>query len=329
MNTSQKIDKKMGIVIGSDFGGTNLRVALIETHGKILTQHIEKTSFSDTNQLIIEKITGQFQKIIASAPEKPLAIGIAAAGLVDSTQKKIVFSPHIPGFENLPLGEIIENQFNIPVVIENDASAAALGEYTFGASQGYRNTLHATLGTGIGGGIIIDGELYKGKDGLAGEIGHLVFNPSGKQCKCGSRGCLETLASGSAFADQAQVLISDGQAPILESIAQSQKPTAKMLYAAAIKDEKVAIETIQKGGQLIGLGLVSLINTLNPDIVTLSGGLLNMGDLLIGPLRKIIQIQKYGPAQQTPIIETQLGENCGLLGAAALALNKLDVSHRA
>ena len=92
-----------------------------------------------------------------------------------------------------------------------------------------------------------------------------------------------------------------------------------MLYAAAIKDEKVAIETIQKGGQLIGLGLVSLINTLNPDIVTLSGGLLNMGNLLIGPLRKIIQIQKYGPAQQTPIIETQLGENCGLLGAAALA----------
>ena len=317
------------IVIGSDFGGTNLRVALIEANGKVLAHNANKTLYSDTTDILVEKITSQFKKIIAHSPEQPKAIGIAAAGLVDSQEKKIVFSPHIPGFKNLPLGEIIEKQFNIPVVIENDASAAALGEYTFGASQGYRNALHATLGTGIGGGIIIDGKLYKGRDGLAGEIGHIVFNPSGKQCKCGARGCLETLASGSAFADQAQALISDGQAPILESIAKGQKPTAKMLYAAAIKDEKAAIETIQNGGRLIGLGLVSIINIINPDVVTLSGGLLNMGNLLIEPLRKTIQTQKYGPAKKTPILETTLGENCGLFGAAAIALNKLDTSHQA
>ena len=315
-------------VLASDFGGTNLRFALIDSTGKVLIRHEEPTLYSDSREILIEKITRQFEKILAISPEKPQAIGIAAAGLVNSEGGEILSSPHIPGFKNLPLGLIIKEQFGIPVIIENDASAAALGEYTFGASQGYQNILHATLGTGIGGGIIIEGELYKGQDGLAGEIGHLIFDPLGKICGCGARGCLETLVSGTSFGNQAQELILNGQAPILASIATDQKPTTEMLYAAALQKEQSAIETIQNGGHLIGLGLITIVNVLNPEVITLSGGLLKMGNLLIEPIRETMKSQDYGPAKKTPILESQLGENCGLLGAAAIAFSELDASHQ-
>jgi glucokinase len=197
-----------------------------------------------------------------------------------------------------------------------------LGEFRFGAGRGTRHLLHATLGTGIGGGIVVAGRLYRGAKGLAGEIGHIVIDPRGPKCNCGSRGCLEALVSGVAFAGRAERLIASGKTPILAGLVGEREPKGRDLYAAAERGEKLAEAEIRNGGHLLGLGLGSLINVLNPDAVTLSGGLLNMGDMLLGPMREAMYSIAYGPASGTIVRLSELGDDAGILGAAAVAFER-------
>ncbi len=233
-------------------------------------------------------------------------------------------SPNIPAFRNLTLTAPLAERLALPVSIENDAAAAALGEYRFGAARGARHLLHATLGTGIGGGLVVDGRLYRGAQGLAGEIGHIVLDPAGPPCGCGARGCLEAIAGGVAFGKRAQRLVESGAAPVLASLAADRAPTAGDLAQAAARGEDAAIAEIRNGGHTIGIGLGSIVNVLNPDLVTLSGGLLGMGDFLLAPLRAAMASLAYGPAANTPVRVSELDEDAGLLGAAAVAFASLD-----
>ncbi len=311
-------------VLAADFGGTHLRAALVDESGTILSRVDHPTPEEATPESVIARVVDLLAEAAASGSRRPSAACIATAGLINADEGKVILAPNIPGFRNLVLTKPVADRLGAPAFIENDASAAALGEFRFGAGQGTRHLLHATLGTGIGGGIVIDRKLYRGAKGLAGEIGHIILNPAGPKCNCGSRGCLEAMVSGVAFAQRARRILEQGKSRVLHEIVGYEEPTATHLHIAATKGDAVCEAEIRHGGHLLGLGLGSLVNVLNPDAVTLSGGLLAMGDMLVGPMREAMYSLAYGPAAGTLIRLSTLGEDAGLLGAAAVAFERLD-----
>jgi glucokinase len=312
------------IVLAADLGGTNLRAGVVDERGAVLVRDEVATPDTATPETIIDLVVGLLAEVAARAPHPPVAACIATAGLIDADRGRVIIAPNIPGFRNLVLTAPVSERLGIPAYIENDASAAALGEHRFGAGRGTRHLLHATLGTGIGGGIVIDGRLYRGAKGLAGEIGHIILDPAGPRCNCGSRGCLEAMVSGVAFAERARKLIAEGRAPHLARIAAEREPTAGDLHAAALAGDMAAEAEIRHGGHLLGLALGSVVNVLNPEAVTVSGGLLAMGEMLLAPMREAMYSLAYGPAAGTLVRVSELGEDAGLLGAAAVALERLE-----
>ena len=311
-------------VLAADLGGTHLRAAIVSEDGAILLRNEHATPEESTSQAIVAPVVDLLAQTAATAERPPAAACIATAGLINADEGKVILAPNIPGFRNLVLTTPVADRLGIPAFIENDASAAALGEFRFGAGRGTRHLLHATLGTGIGGGIVVDRRLYRGAKGLAGEIGHIILDPAGPRCNCGSRGCLEAMVSGVAFAERARRIIQQGKSAILAEIAAGESPTAADLFAAAARADTVCEAEIRHGGHLLGLALGSLVNVLNPDCVTLSGGLLSMGEMFLGPAREAMYSLAYGPAAGTLIRLSELGDDAGLLGAAAVAFEHLD-----
>jgi glucokinase len=311
-------------VLAADFGGTHLRAAVIGEGGEIFHRADHETPATGSPQDAVFRVVELLAQTAAAAAHAPSAVCIATAGLINANEGKVILAPNIPGFRNLVLTTPVAQRLGIPAFIENDASAAALGEFRFGAGKGTRHLLHATLGTGIGGGIVVDGKLYRGATGLAGEIGHIILDPSGPKCNCGSRGCLEAMVSGVAFAERARKLLESGKSRVLHEIVGYGEPTAEHLYNAATKGDTLCEAEIRHGGHLLGLGLGSLVNVLNPDAVTLSGGLLAMGEMLLGSMREAMYSLAYGPAAGTLLRTSTLGEDAGLLGAAAVAFERLE-----
>ncbi len=310
-------------VLAADFGGTNLRAAIVSEAGELLYRTENPTPSSGTPQSIIVEVVELLAAAVKASGATPAAACIATAGLINANEGKVILAPNIPGFRNLVLTTPVAQRLEIPAFIENDASAAALGEFRFGAGRGTRHLLHATLGTGIGGGIVIDGRLYRGAKGLAGEIGHMIVDPGGPRCNCGSRGCLEAMVSGVALAERARRLLEQGKSKALHEIVGYEEPTAEHLWKAAQKGDSISEAEIRHGGHVLGLALGSLVNVLNPDCVTLSGGLLAMGEMLLGPAREAMYSLAYGPAAGTLVRTSELGEDAGLLGAAAVAFERL------
>jgi glucokinase len=311
------------LVVAADFGGTNLRAALVDEDGNVFARRERPTPATASPAEILGVISGLLDQVAGASAQRPLAACLATPGLINADEGMVVLSPNIAGFRNLVLTVPVAEHLSMPVFIENDASAAALGEFRFGAGRGSRHLLHATLGTGIGGGIVIDKRLYRGAKGLAGEIGHVILDPAGPRCKCGSRGCLEAMVSGTAFAARAKKIIASGNSPGLLELAGGREPTAEDLHHAAIKGDRTCEAEIRHGGHLLGLALGGLANVLNPDVITLSGGLLNMGEMLLAPMHESMFSIAYGPASGTFVKLTELAENSGLLGAAAVAFERI------
>jgi glucokinase len=310
-------------VVAADIGGTHLRAALVDEAGVVRERRSTGTPSAATATSIIAEIIALLSAVAANATEPPVAACLATPGLINADEGRVILAPNVAGFSNLVLTAPVQEALGIPTYIENDASAAALGEFRFGAGVGTRHLLHATLGTGIGGGIIIDGRLYRGAKGLAGEIGHVVLDPAGPRCNCGSRGCLESMVSGVAFAGRARRLIESGKSPVLHELAGYRDPTAEDLAHAAQRGCQASEAEIRHGGHLLGLALGGLINVLNPDAVTLSGGLLAMGEMLLEPMHRAMYSIAYGPASGTIVRLSTLGDDAGLLGAAAVAFERL------
>lgn len=317
------------IVVAADFGGTHLRAALVTAEGSVLGRRDVRTPTSEVPpEKTIAGVIGLLATVAQGSPDRPVAACIATAGIVDSMAGKVIVAANIPGFRNLQLADPVSAKLGMPVYVENDASAAALGEARFGAGRGASSLLHVSLGTGIGGGIVLDGQLYRGAKGLAGEIGHMIIDPAGPRCVCGSRGCLEAMASGSALAERARKLIESGRAPMLQEIVGYREPSATDLFTAAGRGDKLCEAEIRHAGHVLGLGLGSLINVLNPEVITLSGGMLSMGEMLLDPMRKAMYSLAYGPAAGTIVRVSELGDSGGLLGAAAVAFSRAAMDAR-
>lgn len=250
------------------------------------------------------------------------SISIAAAGAIDSSKGTITSSPNLPGFYNVPLRDIIKKKYNVTTFLLNDASAAALGEHHLGAGKGMKNLIFLTVSTGIGGGIVINNELYLGTCGSAGEIGHMTIDVNGPECSCGNTGCLEVLASGSAVAREAIRRIICGEKSSLVEIVEGkiENITAEKVSVAAQNGDSLAQEVIFKAASYLGAGMVNIVNIFNPEIIIVGGGVSKMGDLLLEPARQVVLKRAFQlPARAVRIVRAQLNEDSGILGAAIYA----------
>ncbi len=243
-----------------------------------------------------------------------------AAGPLDLGRGVVTTPPNLPGWRDVPLRDMLRRAFGLPVLLENDANAQGYGEYRFGAGKGARHLLFVTVSTGIGGGIVLDGRIYHGASGAAGEVGHLPLDPAGPPCGAGHPGDLEAMASGLAIAREAETALQQGRCPVLARLAgEGREVTAETVTEAALLGDAGAIGIIQRAGRYLGMGLAGLVNVLNPDTVVLGGGLTNIGDLYLAPAREELARRAFPQAlADVRVAIGSLGEQAGALGAVAL-----------
>ncbi|RME33531.1 MAG: ROK family protein, partial [Thermoflexia bacterium] len=278
-----------------------------------------------------DAVLGRIREAIRSVwPERGevAALALSAPGPVDARTGVVRFTPNIPGWKDVPLRDLMAD-FGVPTFVANDANLAALGEYRFGAGRGVRDLVYLTISTGIGGGVLIDGRLFEGGQGLGGEVGHIVVEPDGPPCGCGGYGCLEAVASGTAIAREARAAVERGTPTLLSRMAaHPQDLTAREVVEAARQGDALSLHIMERAGRYLGLAIVSLMYLLNPALIILGGSVaIGAGDLLLTPLRRTVRERSQQVYwENTPIVYAALGDDVGLLGALALALERLGVA---
>jgi len=312
------------VVIGVDLGGTNLRTALLSQDGIILDKRKEATLASDGWKKVIDRLVANIvrQKVIAEQRGLAVAaVGVGAPGVIQMDKGIVVKSPNFPDWNNLPLQDALEGALRLPVVIENDANAAALGEQWRGAGSGIKSMILLTLGTGVGGGIVLNNSIWHGADGMAGELGHMTILPDGRQCGCGNKGCLEMYASARGIV-QSFIDASGGSA--LTHAGDQQEITSERVYQAARDGNDIAVRVMKDMGSMLGIGIANLINIFNPEMIVIGGGVKDAWSLFINATHQEIMRRAFQvPAERTRIVPTTLGDDAGMVGAAAVALQKV------
>jgi len=310
-------------VLAGDVGGTNLRIAAVAPAGIILHQVNALTPKTGVAADVVDGIVRAAELCISSMenPGRPAGFGLALAALVDSADGRIQSSPNLPELNALPLAETISNNLKLSVVLENDATAAAIGEHWLGSSQGARNSVFATLGTGVGGGLILNGKPYRGIDGTAGEIGHICVEPKGLLCGCGSRGCVEQYASATAVVRIARELLESDPG---SSLSGNSNLTSKAIYEAAVGGDLVALDTFRIMGRYLGIAFADLVDVLNPELIVVGGGAAGAWDFFIDHVRAEIRGRAFKhPADRVQLVRAKLGDTAGILGAARVAFGHI------
>jgi glucokinase len=313
-----------GIYASVDLGGTNIKCAFGDDTGKIICSDSIPTHSHQGPRVVLDRIAGLVNDLSKKTGFPPAALGMGCPGLVDLKNGVTRFFPNLPTkWRDVPVREILSPQVGCPVYLLNDVRTATLGELTFGHGRTVGTMVFFALGTGIGGGVAIDGKLRLGSLGAAGELGHQIILPDGPRCGCGNRGCLETLASGPAIAAEGIRLMQTGLAPKLFELRQgdaSQVTTKTMAEAAYAGDEQVR-EAIIRAAEYLGIGIVNVVVTLHPDLIVLGGGVALIGDLLFDTVRKTIR-ERIGmfPTNGVEVKPSLLEESAGTLGGIALAM---------
>ncbi|MGB6874199.1 MAG: ROK family protein [Dehalococcoidia bacterium] len=319
-------DNADDLILGVDLGGTKILTAVTNSRGKILSRDHSITPAPKGHEAVIQSILESAYRALEQANvaiSELTAVGIGAPGLSNPETGILLTSPNLPGWRDVPLRDIMQERLGKKTFLINDANAAALGEFYFGAARGVRNFIYITLSTGIGGGIVIDGKIYGGTIGAAGEVGHMTIDDEGPICNCGNRGCWETLASGTALAREAKHRIKEGVMTSILEYAEGdvEKVTAQAIHSAAEQGDSLAKELIARTGYYVGVGLANLINIFNPELIVIGGGLSNIGDMLLEPAFKVAGERAYKEAfEVVRFASAELGRNSGVLGAAAFAL---------
>ncbi len=316
-------------VLAVDLGGTKIIAAIISPQGQVVAKENYPTLAKEGPPSVINRIFSAIDHLLEGRNidlSQLHGISIAAAGAVDLDQGVVTLSPNLPGWHDIPLRNIVSSKYKVNTCLINDASAGALGEYHFGVGRGVNNLIYLTVGTGIGGGIIINGRLYLGPSGSAGEIGHTTIDVNGPRCSCGNIGCLETLASGTAMAREAISRISRGERSILTEMVEGkiENITAELVGMAAQGGDSLALEVISQAATYLGVGMVNLVNIFNPEMVIVGGGVAQIDDLLLEPARQVVEERAFQlSAQAVRIVPTQLGDDAVVLGAAVFAYGQL------
>ncbi len=317
--------------IGVDIGGTKVAAGVVSEGGQLLHK-IVRPSPTRSPQEVEDAIVGVVEDLAAWAGGRPSgigAVGIGAAGWVDSEQSIVRFSPHL-AWRNEPLRARLSQRIAYPVIVDNDANAAAWAEYRYGAGQGSKVMVCLTLGTGIGGAIIINGKLFRGRYGMAGEFGHTTAVPDGHWCPCGNRGCWEQYASGNALVRDAKALMREGSPRAAALLARVDgdvdRLTGADVTAVAVAGDGLATELIADVGIWLGRGLASLAACLDPDLFVVGGGVSAAGDLLLRPAQDAFSRTLTGRGFRPPadIVLAAFRNDAGLIGAADLARHSID-----
>ena len=307
--------------IGIDVGGTNVKIALVDGNGNIAYSNTAPTHAEMGLNYTIENIKQAIRDLITESRVENLeGIGFDFPGQIDYKNGVVKLAPNIPGWVDIPIAKIIEDEFHVPVKIDNDVHCAALGELKYGAGQGCENFICMTVGTGIGSGIVLDGKLIRGATNVAGELGHIKLSMhDGELCGCGDYGCLEAYASGPSIVKMAQDYIMGGKSTKYKEMAAGGEITPYIVSEAAKQGDPVAQRIFTKTGEYIGFGLVSVINLLNPEKVIIGGGVAGAGDILFDPIRKVIKERAMKVAgSAVEIVPAKLGNNAGVIGASLL-----------
>lgn len=302
---------KMNYTIGVDIGGTKVALAIVDTEGKILEQTKISTDLTISPRAMIDRISQEVKRLLelsAVAREEVVGIGIGAPGPLDSKNGMITCPPNLPSWTDIPIVKWLQETWDMPIVLENDANAAVLAEKWLGAAQDNENFIYMTVSTGIGSGIFVDGKLLHGQKGNAGDIGHTVVDPSFGKCTCGQYGCLESIASGTAIAKRGSEIV-------------GKELSTKAVFALYEEGHKEIVELIDKIFRVLGVACVSLINTFDPEKIVIGGGVSKVGDLLFNPIRAYVGDFALNPTgRQTEIVPAKLDQEAGVVGAAALWL---------
>jgi glucokinase len=311
----------MGLAIGVDIGGTKVAAGVVDDDGRILARLRRDTPANDPDR--VEDVIADCIRELATDHEVDTA-GLGAAGFVDAARSTVLFAPNL-AWRNEPLRAAVEQRTGLPVVVENDANAAAWGETRFGAGHGQPNTVTLTVGTGLGGGVVLGGELIRGAFGAAAEVGHVVLVPDGRPCGCGNRGCWEQYASGRALVTEARqrAAQSPEEARLLLELAEGQPEsiTGPMVTMGAVAGDSVALESFRGVGAWLGRGMADLAAILDPRVFIIGGGVSEAGELLLGPARETFQAMLTARSHRptAAVRLAQLGQDAGLIGAADLA----------
>jgi glucokinase len=295
--------------VGVDLGGTKILAGLVDETGTIVRTAELPTNAADGPDAVIRRMEAAIRDVIEDVHMSDIrGIGIGAPGPLNPRTGVVLSPPNLPGWKHIPLRQTIGERFHVPTFLENDANAAALAEYRFGAGKGTANMIYLTISTGIGAGLILDGKLYHGAGGFAGEIGHMVVDAHGIECACGNRGCLEALSSGTAIARRAEQLL-------------GRPSSAKEVAQLAAEGDPVAKTVLDEAFYHLGVGLVSLVNTFNPSKIVIGGGVSQIGEVMFQTLTDYVQHHAHpATASMVEIVPAKLGKYSGMLGGAALPL---------
>jgi len=296
-------------IVAIDLGGTNLKSALLDLNYKIKDRRVLNTKGFKKKESLIAAIVDSVKKIIRDnqlSKKDILGVGLGLPGPIDVRNGLVHFFPNIPGWKEVRLKNILERSLSLPIFLDNDANLMALAEYKLGAARGFKNAVCITLGTGVGGGIILDGRLYRGFSFAAGEIGHIPINEKGPRCNCGGVACLETYIGNNAILRDARNLFKrDVSLEELSRLARKQNKKAKTIWS--------------KVGSRLGTAFVGVVNLFNPDAIVIGGGVANAGKILFARVRETIAKRAMNvQARRVKVFKTKLGSDAGLIGAAIL-----------
>ena len=313
-------------LIGVDVGGTNIRMGIVTPDGGILKKIQYPTDMSRGGMAMMERLVSRLQDFIQGemgGVHSEIRIGIGIAGPIDLKRGVLIAPPNLPDLNGFPLREFLKERISLPIAIENDANAFTLGEGWKGAARGCLHYCGITLGTGVGGGIVVAGKILHGAEGMGGEVGHMVLNPEGPLCGCGGRGCLEVYGSGSGIRRMALEAIEKGEG--LEILKRSgrntDKVTSEEVFEAAQKGDEIALKVFNEVGRYLGLGLVNLVNLFNPEKIVIGGKVSRAWDYFIERAKEVVwQRAMKGQREKVQIVQAECGDDAGMLGAAYTAL---------
>jgi glucokinase len=305
------------VTIGIDLGGTQVRAGLVRD-GAVLARAARPTDIAGGPRGVLAQFDALVAEVTAAAEVEPAGIGICAPGPLDSRSGVVLDIPTLPGWRDFPMREAVATRYGLPALLENDGIAAAFGEWQFGAGRGVENLVFVTVSTGIGGGIVADGRLLRGHRGMAGHVGHLRLAPEGPRCPCGGIGCFEAFASGSALGRRARDAAARAGGFLAEA-ARHEHIEARHAVAGARAGDLTCRALLDEETDYLVQGLVSLVHLFSPELIVLGGGVSQALDLIGDRLAAGVRERVMPAFREVRIVPAALGDNCGLIGAAALA----------
>jgi len=308
----------------ADLGGTKILSVIADEEGRILGEDRRATEADEGPEAGLERIAASLEAALAEAGlrrDDLQAVGVCSPGPIDPARGVLPEASNLPGWNDVPIRQYLSDRLGVPAILEHDATAAAYGEYVYGAGRGYRHIVYITVSTGIGGGLVLDGRLYRGATGAAGEIGHITIEAEGPLCFCGKPGHVEGLASGRSIAREGEAVLARGGSPLMARILgeENGELSAATVHRAAEAGDPEAIRILKRAGYYLGIGLAAYVDIFNPEVIIVGGGLRHMRDFYLGPAQEEMARRAMAePLKVVRLVEVELGDYSGAMGVVAL-----------